>query len=189
MDTMQALISRVSVPPKLLSDPAPRGADLDEIMAAAMSAPDHGNLSPFQFITIEGDARAKLGDVFVEALKKRDPSADEAMIEKERNRPMRSPLIVVAVAKIDEHNEKVPAVEQAVTTGIAAYNMIVAAQAKGYGGILLTGKNAKDLNVKAALGIEPTDEIVSFVYLGTPIKQVSEKHRPDAAQFMSEWTG
>ena len=49
-------------------------------MAAAMSAPDHGNLSPFQFITIEGDARAKLGDVFVEALKKRDPSADEAMI-------------------------------------------------------------------------------------------------------------
>jgi len=189
MDTMQALISRVSVPPKLLGDPAPSGADLDEIMAAAMSAPDHGSLSPFRFVTIQGEARARLGEVFVDALKKRDPSADEAAIEKERNRPMRSPLIVVAVAKIDANNEKVPAIEQAVTTGIAAYSMIVAAQAKGYGGILLTGKNAQDNNVKAALGLEPTDEIVSFVYLGTPIKQVSDKRRPDAAQFMSAWTG
>ena len=37
-DTTQALISRVSVPPRLLGDPAPSGADLDDIMAAAMSA-------------------------------------------------------------------------------------------------------------------------------------------------------
>ena len=106
MDTMQALISRVSVPPKLLGDPAPSGADLDEIMAAAMSAPDHGSLSPFRFITIQGEARARLGEVFVDALKKRDPSADEAAIEKERNRPMRSPLIVVAVANSSRPSDR-----------------------------------------------------------------------------------
>lgn len=189
MDTMQTLISRISVPPRLLGDPAPSGGDLDEIMAAAMSTPDHGNLAPWRFITIEGDARAKLGEVFVDALKKRDPEADEAAIEKERNRPMRSPMIVVAVAKVDDTVANVPPVEQIVATGIAAYNIILAAQAKGYGGILLTGKNAQDNNVKAALGLEPSDEIVSFVYLGTPIKQVSDKRRPEAAQFMSAWTG
>ncbi|PPR58129.1 MAG: putative NAD(P)H nitroreductase YdjA [Alphaproteobacteria bacterium MarineAlpha4_Bin2] len=189
MDTMQALISRVSVPPRLLSDPAPFGDDLNDIMAAAMSAPDHGALTPWRFITIQGDARAKLGDVFVEALKKRDPEADEAAIEKERNRPMRSPMIVVAVAKIDGSVDNVPAIEQVVATGIAAYNIIVAAQSKGYGGILLTGKNAQDASVKAALGLEDSDEIVSFVYLGTPIKQISDKRRPDAADYISEWTG
>ena len=101
-----------------------------------MSAPDHGALTPWRFITIEGEARAKLGEVFVDALKKRDPDADEAAIEKERNRPMRSPMIVVAVAKIDDTVANVPPIEQAVATGIAAYNMIVAAQAKGFGGIL-----------------------------------------------------
>ena len=189
MDTMQSLISRVSVPPRLLGDPAPSGADFDEIMAAAMSAPDHGALTPWRFITIEGEARAKLGEVFVDALKKRDPDADGAAIEKERNRPMRSPMIVVAVAKIDETVANVPPIEQAVATGIAAYAIIVAAQAKGFGGILLTGKNAQDSNVKAELGLDETDEIVSFVYLGTPIKQVSEKRRPEASQFLSEWTG
>ena len=102
---------------------------------------------------------------------------------------MRSPMIIVAVAKIDDTVANVPPVEQSVATGIAAYNMILAAQDKGYGGILLTGKNAQDLNVKAALGLDPTDEIVSFVYLGTPIKQVSDKRRPNASEFMSEWTG
>ena len=80
MDTMQSLLSRVSVPPKLLGDPAPSGADLDEIMAAAMSAPDHGALMPWRFITIEGEARAKLGEVFVDALMKRDPGADQRAI-------------------------------------------------------------------------------------------------------------
>ena len=185
----EALISRVSVPPRLLGDPAPSGADLDDIMASAMSAPDHGALTPWRFITIQGDARAKLGEVFANALKKRTPEADDTAIEKERNRPMRSPMIVVAVAKIDDSVANVPPIEQSVATGIAAYNMILAAQNKGYGGILLTGKNAQDLNVKAALGLEPTDEIVSFVYLGTPIKQVSQKRRPKASEYISEWTG
>ncbi|MEE2689341.1 MAG: nitroreductase [Pseudomonadota bacterium] len=189
MNMINSLISRVSVPPRLLGDPAPAGVDLDEIMSAAMSTPDHGALTPWRFITIQGEARAKLGEVFVDALKKRDPKTDDAAIEKERNRPMRSPMIVVAVAKIDDTVANVPPIEQVVATGIAAYNLIVAAQAKGYGGILLTGKNAQDPNVKAALGLEETDEIVSFVYLGTPIKQVSDKRRPNAAQFMSEWTG
>ena len=98
-----------------------------------------------------GSSRSKarrepnFGEVFVDALKKRDPDADGAAIEKERNRPMRSPMIVVAVAKIDDTVANVPPIEQAVATGIAAYNMIVAAQAKGFGGILLTGKNAQPI--------------------------------------------
>ena len=78
----QALISRVSVPPRLLGNPAPSGSDLDDIMASAMSAPDHGALTPWRFITIQGDARAKLGDVFADALQKRDPEADAAAIDK-----------------------------------------------------------------------------------------------------------
>ena len=189
METMQALLSRVSVPPKLLGDPAPARADLDEILAAAMSAPDHGALVPWRFKTIQGDARAKLGQVFVDALLKREPHADADTVEKERGRPLRSPLIVVVYAKINSDVPNVPPLEQCVATGIAAYNIIVAAQAKGYGGILLTGKNATDPHVKQALGLDPTDEIVSFVYLGTPIKQVSSKRRPDAKSLTTEWVG
>lgn len=189
MDLLQALLSRVSVPPKLLGDPAPSGADLDDILAAAMSAPDHGALVPWRFKIVQGEARAKLGEVFVKALLKRDPDADHEAIEKERNRPLRSPMIIVTYARINPDVPNVPPMEQVVATGIAAYNMIVAAQAKGYGGIMLTGKNAQDPYVKQTLGLDPGDEIVSFVYLGTPIKQISEKRRPNAADYLSEWRG
>ena len=189
MDTMQALMSRISVPPKLLGDPAPEGADLDELMAAAVRVPDHGGLRPWRFLVVRGEARAKLGEVFAEALVKRDPAADEAAIEKERNRPLRSPMIVVAYAKVDPNIEKIPVVEQIVSTGTAAYNIMLAAQAKGYGAMMLTGANAYDPTVKSALGLEASDAIVAFVYLGTPIKQVSDKRRPDAQDFVSEWTG
>jgi nitroreductase len=189
MEAMEALLSRISVPPRLLGDPAPAGADLDEIMAAAMSAPDHGMLQPWRFIIVQGEARAKLGGVFVEALQKRDPAADDEAIEKERNRPMRSPMIIVAYAKISDEKPNVPAIEQVVTTGASALNIITAAHAKGYGGIMLTGSNARDPHVKSALGLDPTDEIVAFVYLGTPIKKVSDKRRPDPKGFVTEWTG
>ncbi|MDP6388347.1 MAG: nitroreductase [Alphaproteobacteria bacterium] len=189
MDTMQALMSRISVPPKLLGDPAPEGADLDELLAAAMRAPDHGALQPWRFLIVRGEARARLGEVFVDALKKRDPAADEEAIEKERNRPLHAPMIVVAYAKVDPSIEKVPVVEQIVSTGTAAYNIMLAAQAKGYGAIMLTGANAYDSTVKSALGLQASDAIVAFIHLGTPIKQVSDKRRPDAQDFVSEWTG
>ena len=67
MDAIEALMSRVSIPPKLLVEPAPAGDTLDEIFAAAMRAPDHGAIQPWRFHIVSGDARGKLGDLFVEA--------------------------------------------------------------------------------------------------------------------------
>ena len=134
-DTTQALISRVSVPPRLLGDPAPSGADLDDIMAAAMSAPDHGALKPWRFIRFKA-MRVRNWGTFLSMPMDRDPT-DEAAIEKEQS----------GDAFADDHRRGgkiairwLPPVEQSVATGIAAYNMILAAQDKGYGGILLTGK-------------------------------------------------
>ncbi len=189
MDAMEALLNRSSVPAKLLADPAPTGGEFDEILAAAMRAPDHGALRPWRFLTIRGEARRKLGEVFAEALCRRDPLATEDMRQKELGRPLRSPLIVVVYAEVVENNPKVPRVEQIVAAAAAAQNMLLAAHAKGYGGIMLTGANAHDAYVKTALGINPTAEIVTFLYLGTPIEPPRQKARPSPAGFTREWTG
>lgn len=189
MDAIEALMSRISVPPKLLIDPAPAGDALDEILATAMRAPDHGAIRPWRFHIVRGDARERLSDIFVESLLKRDPDAGEAAIEKERARPMRSPLIVVACAEITEGNDKVPEVEQVVATGAAVQNMMNAAHARGFGSFLATGKNAKDPHVKAAFGLSDKDEIVGFIYFGTPMIEMKPKSRPDAEAFVREWNG
>jgi hypothetical protein len=43
--------------------------------------------------------------------------------------------------------------------------------------------------VKQALGLEPKDEIVGFLYFGTPDIEVRPKRRPAATEFVREWTG
>ena len=78
METLDTLMSRNSVPPKLLRDPAPDEATLQEILATAVRAPDHGAIMPWRFHIVRGEARAKLGEIFVEALQQRDPDAPDS---------------------------------------------------------------------------------------------------------------
>jgi len=189
IDAVEAMLSRNSVPAKLLREPAPAGADLEAILETAVRAPDHASLRPWRFLIIRGDARLRLGEIFAEALSRRDPLADAATREREMGLPMRSPLIIAVCAEIVENNPKVPVIEQIVTVGAAAQNMLNAAHAMGYAAIMLTGKNAHDPYVKQALGLRPKDEIIGFLYFGTPESEVQPKKRPAAAEFVREWTG
>jgi len=188
-DALEAMMTRNSVPAKFLREPAPDGSYLEAILETAMRAPDHASLRPWRFLVIRGDARRRLGEIFADALCRRDPLADAAAREKELGRPLRSPLIIAVCAEVVEHNPKVPVVEQIVTVGAAAQNMLNAAHAMGYAAIMLTGKNAHDPHVKRALGLQAKDEIVGFLYFGTPDIEIRAKKRPAAADFVREWTG
>ncbi len=182
------LLSRQSVPPRLLEGPAPSQADIDDMLAAAMCAPDHGAIRPWRFHVLRGAALNRLGDIFVAALKQRQPNAPPETIEKERSRPLRAPLIIAACAKIDQARaEKIPAVEQIVAVATACQNILLAAHDKGFGAMMLTGTNARDPHVKAAFGLEGPDEIVGFIYIGTPSGPAIEKQRPDPAEFTTIW--
>lgn len=90
-DLLDHLLHRCSTPPKCLAPPAPDEATLQRILQAAESAPDHGGLHPWRFLVIEGQGLERLGEVFVEAMKRRDPAATEAILERERERALRSP--------------------------------------------------------------------------------------------------
>ena len=59
-DALNSLLSRISVPPRLLVEPGPTQAQVDAILQAAMRAPDHGNLKPVRFILVRGSIRASV---------------------------------------------------------------------------------------------------------------------------------
>lgn len=181
------LLNRQSVPPRLVDGPAPSQADIDDMLAAAVCAPDHGAIRPWRFHVIQGEALNRLGDLFVEALKKREPDSPREAFEKEQNRPLRAPLIIAACAKIDQSRANIPAVEQVVAVATACQNILLAAHDKGYGAMMLTGLNARDPHIKAAFGLEGPDEIVGFIYIGTPSGPAFEKERPDPAEFTTVW--
>jgi nitroreductase len=46
--------------------------------------------------------------------------------------------------------------------------MLLAAHARGFGAIWRTGELAYRDEIKTFLGLDPTDRIVAFVYLGRP---------------------
>ena len=101
MDALQALLERVSVP--RLTEPAPQGEIRQKIFAAALRAPDHGQLRPWQFLVVEGQARDELGEVFVQCMQEAAEGAmTEEQLQKVRELPMRAPLLIVVVAKITE---------------------------------------------------------------------------------------
>ena len=187
---LDALINRASMPPRLLNDKVPPRADIDKMLAAAMSAPDHGAVHPWRFHVIEGEARNRLGDLFAEVLLDNDPFAPTAAIEKAKARPLRAPVIITVCAKVDPSRApKIPVVEQVVTAAAAMEHLVIAAQAMGYGAIILTGPNAHAGKVRAAFGLDREDELLGFVYIGCGDEPAPPKERPDARDYTNDWTG
>ncbi len=183
MDAYEALVTRIS--PKELGEPAPDEATLHKIIAAALRAPDHGRLRPWRFIAIRGKGRKRLGDVLAAALNRRDPDAG-AELERERQKPMRAPLVLVAAVHITP-SPKIPAVEQVLAAGAAAQNILLACHALGFGAVWKTGPAAYDASVKEALGLEAADEIAGFLFIGTPASTPKAPPPLDPAEFLIIW--
>jgi len=180
MDALEALHTRTATP--RLTEPAPDDSDLDLILKAALRAPDHGMLRPWRFLVVEGKAREKLGQLFVDCLQPEQPEEREKLL----NSPLRAPLVIVAVATVKEH-PKVPAIEQIGSMAAAIQNMTVAIHALGYGSIWRTGAVAYHPKVKEALGLKPTDEIVGYLYVGTPTfrdRPVPEHNLADYVEYL-----
>lgn len=187
MDALALLHDRASAAADTLDEPAPAGAELEAILRAGVAAPDHGALRPWRFVLVRGAARARLGEVFAEATRTRDPEADAAEVERQRAKPLRAPLVIAVAAHVDVDHPKIPAIEQILSAGAAAQQMQLAANALGYGSVWLTGPNAHDAHVAEALGLDLDDRVVAFLYMGTPRTPLRARQRPDPAGFVTEW--
>jgi nitroreductase len=183
MDAYEALVTRIS--PKELCEPAPDEAALRKIVAAGLRAPDHGRLRPWRFIAIRGEARYRLGEVLAASLARRDPKAGDES-ERERQKPLRAPLVLVVAAHIAD-SPRIPPVEQLLSAGAAAQNIMIACHALGFGAMWKTGAPAYDRSVKEALGLAAADEIVAFLYIGTPKTMLKPPAPLDPADFVRAW--
>lgn len=183
-DLLRLLHNRNSAP-KLIA-PAPSDVEMQHAFLAASRAPDHAWLRPWRFITIEGDRRAAFGEVLASNMRLRDLAPDPKIVEKASKSPLRAPLLVVVVTKLSEH-PKVPHSEQRLSAGCAAQAILLACEAMGYAGIWRTGNSAFDRNVMSDLGLESSEEITGFLYLGTrdgPGKKIPPF---DQDQYVSSW--
>lgn len=178
MDAIELLLTRQSTP--RLTAPAPNEHELKIILDAAIRVPDHGALAPWEFIIATGKGLDTLADIYVNAAKA--SGADEDFINKSKGMPMRAPMVITVVAKTQQH-PKVPVLEQQIAAGCATMAMQQAAFALGLGAVWRTGDFAFDANVNAALGLAPENQIVGFLYVGTPAVAAPKKPQKDGSQY------
>lgn len=169
-----------------LEGPAPEASQLDTLYRAALRAPDHKGLTPWRFVEIVGEGRARLGELCARAERARKPDVSEGKLESIRQKALRAPLIIAVIAKVVD-NAKVPRVEQVVSAGCAAHAMLYAAQLEGLGAMWRTGDFAHHPIVREGFGLSPVDELVGFLYIGH--KTGHDKRLPvlDPADFIERW--
>ena len=186
MEAIEALRTRQSA--RALKEPAPKGAALEALLESAMRAPDHGRLRPWRFIIIESHQRAAFGALLADQARRARPASSPESLERERLKAFRAPLIIV-VAAVPAASAKIPQIEQVLSAAAAAQNMMLAAYAQGFNAMWKTGDAAYDDEVKRALGLEPKDSIVGFMYVGTEDGEPSTLTRPSWREHTVVWTG
>jgi nitroreductase len=186
VDAIEALTQKVSVPK--LTGPAPTPSQLSTMFAAALRAPDHARLTPWQYWVVEGNAKLKqLGEKMLEGALADEPEMTEEKQQKILNNPLRAPLMVLAVAKQIE-NEKVPNIEQLLSVGAGIQNFQTAAWALGFASIWRTGALAYSRSVHKAIGLEDSEQIVGFIYIGHPDCKVKAPPVRDVTDFVRDWS-
>lgn len=176
MDAIELLLTRQSDP--RLVEPAPTDEQLEIIKQAALRVPDHGCIAPWQFIVVTGEGRNRLGEIYYQSAI--SEQQEEKVINRAKELPFRAPMLIIAIAKYKQH-PKVPRIEQVQSAGCAVLAMQQAAFAQGLGGVWRTGYFAQSEGVKEALELTEQDEIVGYLYLGTPAVECkkSAKHNPE----------
>jgi len=188
MSELDFLLQRRSVPSRLLTAPGPSEGQLRDLLSAALRVPDHGKLEPFRVLRIEGEARHRLGALLAELTIARQPLADAGVIDKERQRFSHAPLVLAVIACITP-GHKVPEQEQLLSAGAVCYNLLLGAQALGFGAQWLTGWAAYDPQVAARLGLLAQERVVGFIHIGSASGAAPERPRPVLEEKLRRWDG
>lgn len=182
------LLSRASPPIHELKAPGPDDKEIELMLRAATRVPDHGKLEPWRFILYRGEAREKAGEALVGLMEALEGPQPEHRRAKERERFSRAPL-VIGVVSVPKDNPKIPQWEMLVSGGMAAFNLMLAANALGYGTNMITNWYSDLPEGRAILGLAPHERVVGFVHIGTFEGTAPERPRPDPATLYADYSG
>lgn len=173
---------------KFVQAPGPDDAQLDLILQAAMSAPDHGRLRPWRFKLIRGDAIARLADLAITGTRAAGLELTEEKEATTRRWLNSVPLIIAVACYMDHSNTRIPEEERMLATGAAVMNILNASHMLGYSAYWSTGLGTYVDEVNEALGFDPLEyRFMGYVSIGTPIRSLTPPERPSWKDFTSEW--
>lgn len=167
-----------------LTFPAPDDNQLNTILQAAMRTPDFQYLRPFRFLIAQGAGLIRLGECM--ALAATAMNKPEPVIERVRKMPLRAPMVITVVAT-PEMNKQVTAFDQILSASSAVLMMQLAALSMGFNGIWRSGWLMQSRELHQQLALQDTDQIVGFLYLGTPADNGTAVRPDDDPEPYTQW--
>jgi nitroreductase len=148
-----------------LVEPGPTRAQLDQMLLAAGTVPDHGQLRPYRFAVIEGDGRGAFGDALTRVAAARKPDAPAGAFDKLRSKAFRSPTIIAVIAS--PKPGKIEPWEQHVTAACTGYAIMLAAHALGVGAVWKSVPFTKGDALTKLFALADGEEMLGWIHLGT----------------------
>ncbi len=179
-EMLELLRQRRSVPPNMMTGPAPGADEQALLLEIASRVPDHGRLVPWRFLVLEGEGRLRAGQIVGAAFKAANPQADDAKVAYEAARLTYAPLVIGVVSKAGPH-VKIPEWEQVLTAGAVCMNLVTAANAMGFVANWLTNWFSFDRAVLDGLGLGAGERMAGFVHIGHSETRPADRERPDVA--------
>jgi nitroreductase len=181
VNVLEAIKSRRSVP-RLRPEPVPREI-VEQMLEAAVWAPNHRMTEPWRFYVLTGDAKRRLAEIRrrVRAAGMPNPEAPEAVKALDRlvEDTAATPVLIAVTTAVPP--DPVQREEDLAATYMAVQNLMLAGTALGVGTYLRTGAVLTDPALREMLGLEDDRRIVGIVYVGYPA-DVPQKRRTRAAE-------
>ena len=183
---LSSLLSRRSVSPKRLGRPGPSAEQIELMLQAALTAPDHGALHPWRVLEFRDEQRAPLAELFEAEKRRRDPLASAADLRRAREHATRAPTLLAFIVS-PRQRSAVPGREQWLAAGAALCNLLNAAHQLNFGAIMLSGERCHDEPLMRALGLKPDEVLAGFISLGRIVEVPPKRRRTLPGVVWSCW--
>ena len=180
-DVLRFLARRRSSSALTLAEPGPSPAELDQLVRLAARTPDHGKLTPWRFVILDGEAKVRFAAALEALAESRGDAKAAAKLGK-----LKAPPLGVAVVFHPTVGD-IPEWEQQLSAGAVCTTLLYAAIAMGYGANWITDWYAYDDQAKAVLGLAPGERVAGFVFIGTTREPPLERERPDVGKLVTRW--
>lgn len=180
-EVLAFLATRRSTSAVTLTEPAPSASELDILLRLATRVPDHGKLTPWRLIVLDGEDKARFaGKLEALALSRGDQKAAAKLAK------LKIPPLCVAVIS-SPRPDAVPQWEQILSAGAVGATLLYATLAMGYGANWITDWYAYDPEANAILGLTGDEKVAGFILIGTPREPPLERERPEVSALVSRW--
>lgn len=191
MDVIEAIHSRRTV--KAFRPEPPRRALIEQVLEAAVWAPNHRLTEPWEFVVVQGEAlaqlaalRAEMTTAYLRGLATPPPAEQVARQAEEALHKALAAPVTIAVA-MAQHADPAIREEDYAATASAIQNLLLAAHGLGLGAFWSTNNLIAYPPAYALLGIAPARRIVGLVQLGYPAQARTQRRTPAAAR--TRWLG